>query len=92
MMTQVPGNNTRNKVTLYALSTCGWCRKTKRLLEENSIAYEYIDVDLITAEEEAEVMSAVRRWNPALTFPTIIINGKVIVGFQEDKIKEALGL
>ncbi|MDD5660242.1 MAG: glutaredoxin domain-containing protein [Actinomycetota bacterium] len=34
------------KVMLYALSTCIWCRKTKMLLDELGIAYDYMDVDL----------------------------------------------
>ena len=32
-------------VMLYALSTCGWCKKTKQLLRENNFKFEYLDVD-----------------------------------------------
>jgi glutaredoxin len=34
----------------------------------------------------------VKKLNPNCSFPTIIIGDKVIVGFKEDEIKEALGL
>jgi len=34
----------------------------------------------------------VRKLNPQCSFPTIIIGDKVIVGFQEDQIREALEL
>ena len=27
------------KVHLYALSTCGWCRKAKKFLEDNKIPF-----------------------------------------------------
>ena len=34
----------------------------------------------------------VRKWNPRVSFHTMVINGeKAIVGFQEEEIKEALG-
>ena len=42
----------RGKVLLFTLSTCVWCRKTKRLLEELKVAYDYIDVDLLEENEQ----------------------------------------
>ncbi|MCJ7714049.1 glutaredoxin family protein, partial [Candidatus Bathyarchaeota archaeon] len=43
-MTQVEGEN-RGDVKLYALSTCGWCKKTKGLLNDLHAQYSYVDVD-----------------------------------------------
>ncbi|MFQ5905703.1 MAG: glutaredoxin family protein [bacterium] len=37
----------KGDVLLYALSTCGWCRKTKRLLEKLRVEYDYVYVDLL---------------------------------------------
>jgi hypothetical protein len=34
----------------------------------------------------------VRKYNPKLTFPTILCGDKVIIGFQDREIKDALGL
>ena len=45
-LTKVPGENKGHKVTLYALSTCGWCKKTKKFLDELGVEYEYVYVDL----------------------------------------------
>ncbi len=85
----VPGRKT-GKMMLYALSTCGWCRKTKRLLNELGVEYDFIDVDLLQGEEREKIMNAVRRWNPACSFPTLVINdNRCIVGFKEDEIREA---
>ena len=42
-------------VMLYALSTCGWCKKTKRLLGELGVAYDYIDVDLLARGDKKEI-------------------------------------
>lgn len=90
--TSVGGKNNRRKVLLYALSTCVWCKKTKRLLNGLGVAYDYIDVDLLKGRDEEQVMEEVKRHNPAGTFPTMVIDGhQVIAGFKEDEIKKALG-
>ena len=78
------------QVTLYALSTCVWCKKTRTLLDELGVAYDYEYVDLLQGEAKTKSMNVVRKWNPACSFPTLIINDKCIVGFQEDKIRQAL--
>lgn len=88
---KVEGKNL-GKVVLYALSTCGWCRKTKDLLNQLGVEYYYIDVDLLDGDDKSEVMREVEKWNPNRSFPTIVIDNKVcIVGFNESEIKRALG-
>ena len=81
-----------NEVKIYTLSTCGHCRATKRFLDDCKIKYEFTDVDLLEGEERRAILEDVRKINPRCSFPTIIIGDKVIVGFKEDEIKEALGL
>jgi glutaredoxin len=78
-------------VMLYALSTCGWCKKTKRLLNSLGIEYDYIDVDLLEGEEQDKVMEDVERCNPKASFPTVVIDGKCIIGFEETEIRKAVG-
>ncbi len=80
------------RIKVYTLSTCGHCRAAKKLLDDCSVAYEFTDVDLLTGEERAAVLEDVRRLNPRCSFPTIIIGETVIVGYNEDEIKAALGL
>jgi glutaredoxin-like protein NrdH len=81
----------RADILLFALSTCGWCRKTKNLLDELGVEYRYIDVDLLEGQDKKEVVAEVTRWNPSSSYPTMVINNKSIVGFQEEKIKQAVG-
>jgi len=61
-------------------------------MSDCNVKYEFTDVDLLTGEEKNAVMADVRRLNPRCSFPTIIIGDKVIVGFNETAIREALGL
>jgi glutaredoxin len=87
----VPGID-RGKVIMYGLSTCVWCKKTKKLLTDLGVDFEYIYVDRLEGEEEKEVIKNVRRFNPATSFPTTVINEeRAIVGFREKEIREALG-
>lgn len=80
------------QVKLYALSTCGHCKHAKQLLDENHIKYDVTEVDLTSGEEREKVLDEVRLLNPNLSFPTLVIGDKVIVGYREQEIKQALGL
>lgn len=79
-------------VKIYTLSTCSHCRATKKFLEECKIQYEFTDVDILKGEERKAILEDIKKINPRCSFPTIIIGEKVIVGFKEDEIKEALGI
>ncbi len=88
-LTHVDGRNA-GQITLYALSTCVWCRKTRNLLDELGVAYDYEYVDLRVGESRTKSLDVVRKWNPACSFPTLIIGDRCIIGFKETEIREAL--
>jgi glutaredoxin-like protein NrdH len=91
IMQHVEGQN-KGKLVLFALSTCGWCKKTRALIEDLDADYEYVYVDLLKGEEREEVVNMVKKWNPQLSFPTLVVNDdKTIVGFKEEEIREAIG-
>lgn len=89
-LTHVTGKK-KGDIVLYALSTCGWCGKAKALLDKLGVEYSFVHVDLLQGSERKEVLKEVELHNPSRSFPTIVINGKAIVGYREDEIKEALG-
>lgn len=82
----------QNNTTLYALSTCSHCKSTRRLLSKCNVEYNYIEVDDFEGEERKAILADIKELNPRCSFPTIKINDVVIVGYKEDKIKEALGI
>jgi glutaredoxin len=92
MIKHIPGEN-RGKIVLYALSTCGWCEKTKKFLDELGVEYSYVYVDLLEGKERESAINEVRRWNPPCSFPSIVVNEQTcIVGYDEAKIRKAVGL
>jgi glutaredoxin-like protein NrdH len=81
-----------NPVTIYSLSTCSHCKSTKKFLSDCTVMYDFVDVDLLEGEERKAILEDVKKFNPKCSFPTIIIGDKVIVGFKENEIRDALGL
>ncbi|NQU14412.1 MAG: glutaredoxin family protein [Desulfobacteraceae bacterium] len=79
-------------IKIYTLSTCSHCKATKKFLDKCQVQYEFEDVDLLQGKERAAILEDVKKWNPRCSFPTIIIGDKVIVGYKEEEIKEAIGL
>ena len=79
-------------IKVYSLSTCSHCKSVKKLMDDCTVKYEFVDVDILKGEERKAILEDVKKFNPRCSFPTIIIGEKVIVGYKEEKIKEALGL
>lgn len=89
-MEHVKGRS-KGKIELYALSTCGWCAKTKQLLNDLGVEYWFVFVDLLPPEEMEEAIRTVERYNPHGSFPTMVIDdSRTIVGFREAEIREVL--
>ena len=90
---KVKGSKKDHEVLVYALSTCGWCKKTKQFLNDNSIEYEYVDFDLASNEERQPIIDELTSKNIPLAFPITIINNKIMIrGYNPDKLREELRL
>jgi glutaredoxin-like protein NrdH len=82
-----------HQVVMYGLSTCGWCKKMKMFLEDEKVDFDLIYVDQLEGAERNQTIESVRKWNPAVSFPTVVVDDEtVIVGYRPDEVKEALGL
>jgi glutaredoxin-like YruB-family protein len=75
------------KVMVYSTSTCPWCLRAKQFLRENNIEFEDTDVasDLQAAEEMIQKTGQTG-------VPVLDIDGEIIVGFDKERIKAALGI
>lgn len=74
------------KVTVYSTPSCPWCKKVKEFLKENKIEFENKDV----SSDEAAKKEMVDK-SGQMGVPVLDINGTIIIGFDVEKIKSALG-
>ncbi|MFW6366468.1 MAG: glutaredoxin family protein [Spirochaetota bacterium] len=89
--TNVPGDN-RGSVYLFALSTCIWCKKTKELLDNLGIEYNYVFVDHLDEDHKSEVRETLKKYNSNVSYPTIVINDSTcIVGYDEERVEKEVG-
>jgi glutaredoxin len=90
---RVEGGRRDHAVRLYALSTCGWCRRVKDYLGEMGVEYEFVDVDLCSRDEKREVTLFLRERGLPLTFPLVVVDGSTFIsGFRPEELSRALGL
>ena len=75
------------KVVIYSTPTCPFCIRAKQFLKENVIALEDIDV----SGDQAAAQRMIDR-SGQMGVPVLDIDGEIVVGFDKEKIKEALGL
>ncbi len=73
------------KVKVYSTKTCPWCVKLKEFLKEKNIEFE--DIDVGADQKAAEEMV---KKSGQMGVPVSDINGKIIVGFNQEEIEKAL--
>ncbi|MCK9432258.1 MAG: glutaredoxin family protein [Candidatus Omnitrophica bacterium] len=74
-------------VKVYSTSTCPWCIRVKQFLKDNNIEFENFDVSQDRAAAD-EMMNKTGQ----MGVPVLDIEGEIIVGFDQERIKAALGL
>jgi glutaredoxin-like YruB-family protein len=75
------------KVKIYSTPYCTYCKLAKNFFTKNKIDFTEVDV----SEDEKELNSMVKK-SGQMGVPVIEIDDKVIVGYNEAKIKKLLGL
>jgi len=77
-------------ITLYALQHCAHCKRAKQYLENRNLRFKTVSVDMLSGAERNDTLRHLRRINPGASFPTLVIGDTVVIGFQKEKIEEAL--
>ncbi len=79
-------------IQVYALSTCGFCKRGLEFLRNNSLKFRFIYVDLQKPDTRMKIKRDLRDKfeDVQLGFPFVVIDGgkKVLVGFREDDWKK----
>jgi len=75
------------EVKVYSTPTCPWCIRIKQFLKDNNITFE--DIDVSDNQQAAEEMV---QKSGQMGVPVLDISGEIIVGFDKERIKTALGI
>lgn len=80
-------------VKLYTLSTCPWCKKVKRYLNEHNIVYSYVDYDLAEIDEQQRIEAEIKRYTGGgVSFPFAVVGDVVVMGYNPERYNELLGI
>ena len=74
-------------VSIYTTPTCGYCRMAKDFFKEHNIAYTEYNV-----AEDGEKRKEMIEKSGQMGVPVMFIDDEMLVGFNEEKIKSALGI
>lgn len=75
------------KVLVYSTPTWPWCTKVKDYLDSKDVPYEHYDV----SQDRDKAMEMVKK-SGQQGVPVLDIEGEIVVGFDQNKINEILGL
>lgn len=75
------------EVKVYSTPTCPWCHKVKKFLDEHKVTYRDLNV-----AEDHDARDEMIKVSSQTAVPTIVIDGEVIVGFNESAIRTKLGI
>ena len=82
------------KITVYALSTCGFCKRALAFLCDNSVDFSYVYVDKLDRETKDDVIKKLKeRFDRRVAFPFLIIDDEeCMVGFNTEKYENLLDI
>jgi glutaredoxin 3 len=72
-------------IKLYSTSTCGYCRMVKNFLRERNVSFTEYDIE----NDKRKMQEMVHR-SGQTGVPVLDIDGKIIVGFNREKIEQLL--
>jgi len=75
------------EVKIYTTPTCPYCKMAKKFLDDNGIKYQEFNI----VENKAAREEMKNKCN-SLAVPTICVDDEVLVGFNEEQLREKLGL
>ena len=74
-------------VTIYTTPSCVFCKMTKEFFKANNVQYQELDVAADAKAREAMIAKSGQ-----FGVPVTDINGQIVIGFDQARLKELLGI
>ncbi|MBT9149730.1 MAG: glutaredoxin family protein [Dehalococcoidia bacterium] len=74
-------------VRIYSTPTCPWCKKAKSFLDKNGIPYQDLNVAVDKVARDEMIKKSGQ-----MGVPVLEIDGDIVIGFNQEQLKEKLGL
>lgn len=81
-----------DRIKVFALSTCPYCRQARAYLTENGVDFDVVEVDRLAGQDRADAVDEVKRLSGGTSFPVIVAGDRVVVGFDRAGIARLAGL
>ena len=88
----IDGVKDQREIIIFTLSTCMWCKKCKRWLNERNIKYRYIDMDKIQYSQKSEILNYLQKnYQQRISYPYMVCDkNDVVVGYNPGKYEELM--
>lgn len=75
------------EVIVYSTPTCPYCHMVKDFLKDKNVQFKDLDVS-----EDKDALQEMMSKSGQTGVPVLDINGKILIGFDESAIREALDI
>jgi glutaredoxin len=88
---KIAGRKTKD-IMIFSLSTCFWCGKVEEFLKEQGVEFNVLIIDKLEGADQQEAVAEMSKYNPNMSFPTIVINNgeKAIIGFDKEELTKQI--
>lgn len=80
------------RIKVFALSTCPYCHQARAYLTDNGVDFDVVEVDKLEGQARADAIDEVKRISGGTSFPVIVADGTVVVGFDKAGIGRLAGI
>ncbi len=75
------------EVKIYTIPTCPWCAKAREWLKKKKIAFQDCN---IAESQNGQYRDEILEKSGQISVPVVDFNGIIVLGFNEQRLEEAL--
>jgi glutaredoxin-like protein NrdH len=81
----------KQRPTVYIITTCPRCRRVKEYLDQLGIDYDLVAVDTMPREDRVKIIDNFRKYHPIVSFPIVESGEVILIGTNPDEVRQVFG-